>query len=205
MLRGGAERTSTTAEAASERERAVDACIGDVKAIIGEQGVTRGALERVKGRLLELAERRDLFSFEALPLLHQGSTMHLLSEDEDHGFALYAVAAHSASKTPPHDHTTWAVVVGVEGTEVNRHWRRVDAGAEAGAARLEEAGVTVVEPGTGVALMPDDIHSIERASDAPMLHFHLYGRSIEHLPERKQFDRAAGTYKVYPANPNIQR
>ena len=131
--------------------------------------------------------------------------MHLLSEDADHGFALYAVAARSESKTPPHDHTTWAVVVGIEGSEINRHWRRVDGGSIDGAARLEESGVTVVEPGTGVALMPDDIHSIERASAAPMLHFHLYGRSIEHLPERKQFDRAAGTYKVYPANPNIQR
>ena len=196
--------TQTTVEAAAERERAVAACIEDVKAIVTAQGVTRGALEQVKGRLLELAQRRDLFSFAQLPLLHEGSTMHLLSEDEDHGFALYAVAAHSASKTPPHDHTTWAVVVGVEGAEVNRHYRRVDDGTVAGAGRLEETGATVVEPGAGVALMPDDIHSIERTSDAPMLHFHLYGRSIEHLPERKQFDRAAGTYRVYPANPNIR-
>ncbi len=167
--------------------------------------MTRGALERVKGRLLELAQRRDLFSFAQLPLRHQGSTMHLLSEDADHGFALYAVAAHSESKTPPHDHTTWAVVVGIEGVEINRHWRRLDDGAAPGAARLEEAGTTVVEPGSGVALMPEDIHSIERASAAPMLHFHLYGRSIEHLPERRQFDRAAGTCRVYPASPNIQR
>ena len=42
-------------------------------------------------------------------------------------------------------------------------------------------------------------------SDAPMLHFHLYGRSIEHLPVRKRFDMAAGTYEVYPASPNIHR
>jgi predicted metal-dependent enzyme (double-stranded beta helix superfamily) len=196
--------TGTTVDATAERERAVAACIKDVKAIIAEQGVTRGALEQVKGQLLVLAERRDLFSFAQLPLLHQGSTMHLLSEEDDHSFALYAVAAHSASKTPPHDHTTWAVVVGVEGVEINRHWRRVDDGRVAGEGRLEETGVTVVEPGKGVALMPDDIHSIERSSTAPMLHFHLYGRSIEHLPERKQFDRAAGTYQVYPANPNIR-
>jgi predicted metal-dependent enzyme (double-stranded beta helix superfamily) len=194
-----------TAATGSDREQAVAACIADVRDIIGAEGVTRGALDQVKGRLLELAERRDLFSFEALPLLHESSTMHLLSEDADHGFALYAVAAQSESRTPPHDHTTWAVVVGVEGVEVNRHWRRVDAGSVDGEAQLEEAGATVVEPGTGVALMPDDIHSIERASAAPMLHFHLYGRSVEHLPERKQFDRAAGTYQVYPANPNIQR
>ena len=138
-----------------------------------------------------------------MPLLHQGSTLHLLSEDPDHGFALYAVAARSASKTPPHDHTTWAVVVGIEGEELNRHYRRLDDGAVPGHARLEETGETLVKEGTGVALMPDDIHSIERSSDAPMLHFHLYGRSLEHLPARKQFDMAAGTYAVYPASPNI--
>ena len=195
----------TTAEVAAQRERAVAACIAEVKAIIGTDGVTRGALERVKGRLLELAKRRDLFSFEQLPPRHRGSTLHLLSEDDDHGFALYAVAAQSASKTPPHDHTTWAVVVGVEGRELNRHYRRIDDGAQPGTARLEETGSTMVEPGTGVALMPDDIHSIERAGDAPMLHFHLYGRSLEHLPERKQFDLERGSYEVYPANPNIHR
>jgi predicted metal-dependent enzyme (double-stranded beta helix superfamily) len=196
---------TTTAEVAAERARAVAACINDVKAIIGKEGVTRGALQHVKDRLLELAKRRDLFSFEQLPPRHQGSTLHLLSEDDDHGFALYAVAARSASKTPPHDHTTWAVVVGVEGRELNRHYRRIDDRAQPGAAQLEETGATMVEPGTGVALMPDDIHSIERGGDAPMLHFHLYGRSIERLPERKKFDLERGSYEVYPANPNIHR
>jgi predicted metal-dependent enzyme (double-stranded beta helix superfamily) len=195
--------TSTTAEVSSERQRAVADCIADVKAIIRAQGVERGALERVKGRLLELAARRDLFSFDEFPLRHDGSTLYRLSEDPDHGFALYAVAARSESRMPPHDHTTWAVVVGVEGGELNRHYRRLDDGAMPGQGRLEATGATLVKEGTGVALMPDDIHSIERSSDAPMLHFHLYGRSLEHLPARKQFDMAAGTYKVYPASPHI--
>ncbi len=196
---------TAAAEASIERQRVVAACIADVKAIIRAQGVERQALERVKRRLLELGARRDLFSFAAFPLRHEGSTLHLLSEDADHGFALYAVAAQSASKTPPHDHTTWAVVVGVEGEELNRHYRRLDDGAASGQARLEETGATLVKAGTGVALMPDDIHSIERAGQAPMLHFHLYGRSLEHLPARKQFDPAAGSYQVYPASPNIVR
>lgn len=196
---------TTASETAIERERAVAACVADVRAIIGEQAVDRPTLERVETRLLELAQRRDLFSFEALPLLHRGSTMHVLHEDDDHGLTLYAVAARGASVTPPHDHTTWAVVVGIEGEEVNHHWRRLDDGAIAGRAELEETGATVVGPGTGVAMMADDIHSIERTGDWPMLHFHLYGRSIEHLPARKQFDLATGTYEVYPANPNIHR
>ena len=195
--------TGTTVETSTERRRAVADCIADVKAIVREQGVERGALEQVKGRLLELAARRDLFSFAAFPLLHERSTLHLLSEDADRSFALYAVAARSESRTPPHDHTTWAVVVGVEGAELNKHYRRLDDGAVPGEARLEETGETLVEEGTGVALMPDDIHSIERSSDAPMLHFHLYGRSLEHLPARRQFDMTTGTYAVYPASPNI--
>ena len=186
------------------RQRAIAACLGDVRRIVEGTGVTRTALERVKARLLALADRRDLFSCEQFPLLHERSTMHLLAEDPD-GLALYAVAARGESATSPHDHTTWAVVVGVEGEETNKLWRRRDDGATPGEAELEEVGRTLVAPGTGVALMPDDIHSIHRASDAPLLHLHLYGRSIESLPERKQFDPERGTYEVYPANPNIHR
>jgi predicted metal-dependent enzyme (double-stranded beta helix superfamily) len=196
--------TATEVDLASERRRAVAACLDEARTIIGEEGVGRAALERVKGRLIALANRHDLFSFEQFPLLHERSTMHVLAEDPD-GLTLYAVAAQGQSATPPHDHTTWAVVVGIEGEESNRLWRRVDDGATPGRARLEQIDETMVAPGTGVALMPDDIHSIHRASDAPLLHLHLYGRSIERLPERRRFDLERGTYEVYPANPNIQR
>jgi hypothetical protein len=97
------------------------------------------------------------------------------------------------------------VVVGVEGEERNRLYRRVDDGGAPGEARLESAGETLVRPGAGVALMPEDVHSIRRESSAPMLHFHLYGRSIEHLPERRKFDLERGTSEVYPANPRIKK
>jgi predicted metal-dependent enzyme (double-stranded beta helix superfamily) len=197
--------TAVRTDLVAERESAIAACLDDVRAILADAGVSRAALERIKTRLLALAARRDLFSFAQFPLLHERSTMHVLAEDETDGLTLYAVAARGASATPPHDHTTWAVVVGVEGEEVNRLWRRLDDGARPGKAELEQAEETLVAPGTGVALMPDDIHSIHRASDAPLLHFHLYGRNIERLPERKQFDPARGTYEVYPASPNIQR
>ena len=197
--------TSARPDLAAERQRAVASCLEDIRAILGDAGVNRAALEQVKGRLLALAARRDLFSFAQFPLRHERSTMHVLAEDDGEGLALYAVTARGESATPPHDHTTWAVVVGIEGDEMNKLWRRVDDGARPGKAELEPIEETLVAPGTGVALMPEDIHSIHRASDAPLLHFHLYGRSIERLPERKQFDPERGTYEVYPASPNIQR
>lgn len=197
--------TSARSDRGAERASAVAACLDDIRAILGEADVNRAALERVKDRLLALAARRDLFSFAQFPLLHERSTMHVLAEDDDDGLALYAVAAQGKSATPPHDHTTWAVVVGVEGEELNKLWRRVDDAATPGKAELEEIDEMLVAPGTGVTLMPDDIHSIHRASDAPLLHFHLYGRSIERLPERRQFDLERGTYEIYPASPNIHR
>ena len=196
--------TSSRSDHAAERSRAVAVCLDHVRAILAKGGVDRAALARVKDRLLALAARRDLFALEHFPLLHERSTLHVLAEDDD-GMALYAVAARGESATPPHDHTTWAVVVGVEGEELNKLWRRVDDGATPGKAELVALDETLVAPGTGVALMPEDIHSIHRSSDAPLLHFHLYGRSIEHLPERKQFDLERGTYEVYPASPNIHR
>jgi predicted metal-dependent enzyme (double-stranded beta helix superfamily) len=197
--------TSTHSDPAAEREAAVAACLDDIRAILGDGDVNRAALERAKGRLLALAARRDLFSFAQFPLRHERSTMHVLAEDDTDGLALYAVAAQGESATPPHDHTTWAVVVGVEGEELNKLWRRIDDGATPGKAELQQIDETLVAPGTGVALMPEDIHSIHRSSDAPLLHFHLYGRSIERLPERKQFDLERGTCEVYPASPNIHR
>jgi predicted metal-dependent enzyme (double-stranded beta helix superfamily) len=197
--------TSAGSDLVAERQDAVASCLDDIRAILDDEAVTRAALERVKGRLLALAARRDLFSFAHFPLRHERSTMHVLAEDSGDGLALYAVAARGESATPPHDHTTWAVVVGIEGEELNKLWRRVDDGSRPGKAELESMEETLVAPGTGVALMPEDIHSIHRASDAPLLHFHLYGRSIERLPERKQFDLECGTYEFYPASPNIQR
>jgi hypothetical protein len=93
--------TSERSELAAERQRAVAVCLDDVRAILGDAGVNRAALERVKGRLLALAARRDLFSFAQFPLRHERSTMHVLAEDEDDGLALYAVAAQGESATPP--------------------------------------------------------------------------------------------------------
>ena len=34
--------------------------------------------------------------------------------------------------------------------------------------------------------------------------FPVYGRALDHLPNRVTFNMAEGTYKVFPASPNIQ-
>ncbi len=188
---------------------AVRACLDDIKDLVARDGVNRETLERVKMRLVALSRRRDLFSYDRFPVIDDNdgkpSSIYLLDEDEDHSNALFAVAEHQGNMSPPHDHTTWAVLVGIEGEELNKFYVRLDDGSEDGRAEIREDSQEVVKAGTGVALMPDDIHSIHCVTETPTLIFHLYGRSIAHLPERRLFNMRNGTSRVYPAQPFIHR
>jgi hypothetical protein len=65
-------------------------------------------------------------------------------------------------------------------------------------------GEQMVREGAPIALMPDDIHSIHVESDEPTLHLHLYGRRLEDLKARLQFDMEKRTASYFPPNPNIR-
>ncbi len=186
---------------------AVQACIDNAKAILARDGVNRDSLAAVKAHLLLLAAHDDLFAAWNFQILedHAGahSTIYRLAEDDDHSFAMFAVAQRKGNMAPPHDHTTWAMIAGVEGVEVNRFYERLDDGSVSGRAQIRETREEAIEKGTGVALMPDDIHSIHCLCDEPTLALHFYGRSIAHLPERKKFNMANGTYSHFHGQPNI--
>lgn len=191
----------------AEDRRAIRDCLDDIKAHVAARGAGRAGLEGVKTRLLRLAARRDLFRYERFPVpgreRGRRSAVYLLDEEADRSFALFAVSEVEGNMSPPHDHTTWAVLAGVEGEEVNRFYDRLDDGREGGRAEIRERGQATVKAGAAVALLPDDIHSIHCPRPAPTLSFHLYGRSIAHLPERMMFDMRDGTCRVFPANPSI--
>jgi predicted metal-dependent enzyme (double-stranded beta helix superfamily) len=203
-----AATTDTASRLTDAHREAIAACIGDVRAIIAADGVTRAALAKVKARLLGLAEHRDLFNSETFPIhpddAGKGSTIWLLAEDDDHSFALFGVAEGHGHMSPPHNHTTWAVIAGIEGEELNRFYDRLDDGSAPGRAEIREARQEVVTEGTGVALMPDDVHSIHCVSEGPTFNFHLYGRSIQHIPERRMFNMKDGTTAPFPAQPYIR-
>ena len=99
--------------------------------------------------------------------------------------------------TDPHNHTTWAIVAAVEGEEINRFYERTDDGTEPGKATLKQTREVVVQPGIGVAMMPDDIHSIAVVGEKPTLHLHMYGKSLDVVTDRLGFDLEAGTVDRY--------
>ena len=171
-----------------------------VKQIERSQGVTRPALDAIKAVLLELASHEQLFpaaEFPPPPAGEKGAKRYLLQEEPDGRFAIYMLALNPGNSTKPHDHTTWAVVTAVEGQELNKVYARVDDGSQAGHAKLEQVREVMVEPGTGIALMPEDIHSIHTNGNAPTRHLHCYGLALEKLDERQGFDLEQGTVQPY--------
>lgn len=192
---------SAEAEREARRASAVAEAIEDIRRIEAEAGVNRDALEQIKQRLLTLAADRELFPAEDFPMPAEGNDRaYLLQEDPDGRFALYMSVGRTGIETPPHNHTTWAVIAGVQGQEHNLFFERVDDGAEPGRGQVRLRGEETVIPGTGVAMMPDDIHAIRRDGAPPTLHLHLYGLALDRLHERIAFDTKAGTYRHFPAN-----
>ena len=189
-----------------QRQAAISASVGRIREIENSRGVTRDALETIKRELLDLADHIELFPIGDFPPSngdHGFDALYRLSEDADHRFALYASTGSPGKSVPPHNHTTWAVIVGLHGDEHNVFYERSDDGATPGEGTLREIGGVTLNHGAGTAMMPDDIHSIHITGNQRTVHLHMYGLALEQLHERVKYNRKAGTYKVFPASRNI--
>ncbi|HET9736033.1 MAG TPA: cysteine dioxygenase [Burkholderiales bacterium] len=185
---------------AAERRKEIAAAVADIRAIEKREGVTRASLQNIKARLIKLAARTDLFDAKDFPPPAPGqklrSCLYRISEDPDHRFALYANASLGGYGTPAHNHTTWAVIVGVTGEELNKFY---DRDPKSG---VREKGRDVVKQGTGVAFMPEDLHSIH--IEAPLLNFHMYGLALEQLHRREFYKEKEARWEVFPAHSDIR-
>jgi len=192
----------TSKERATARDEAVKTAMMKVRAIEVAQGVTRQAVTDMRDVLIDLAKRRDLFPLADFPppdpSMARKNALYRLSEDADHRFALYVQLSMGGTNSPAHDHTTWAVIVGMEGKELNRLYDPSDDGAVA------EKGQFVVEAGTGLALMPDDLHSIHIDGAEPVLNFHMYGLGLEQLEHRRYYKPETHEWKHFPASDGIR-
>jgi len=182
-----------------ERKQEIQKAVAEIREIEKRDGVTRESLEKIKQRLIRLAARQDLFPASDFPPPAPGgklkSCLYRVAEDADHRFALYVNASLGGHSTPAHNHTTWAVIVGVTGEELNRFYDRT---AEAPRAK----GEYVVKQGTGVCFMPEDLHSIH--IQAPLVNFHMYGLALDHLHKREYYQAAEKMWKVFPAHGDIR-
>lgn len=184
-----------------ERRRAVEAAVADIRAIERDHGVTADGLARMKRRLLDLAAQAALFPDADFPPPEGDAgfpaNVYRIAEDDDHRFALYVQSARGALDTPAHNHTTWAVIAGIRGDELNRFWERTADGA------VRQNGERVVRQGSAVGFLPDELHSIHVAEGDTVVNFHMYGLALDHLHAREYFRADDRSWRNFPAQQGI--
>ena len=127
-----------------------------------------------------------------------GFSAFLLHEEEDHNLAVLAASWTPGMGVGPHDHGTWAIVVGVQGSERNIRYKRLDDRSNPDYAKLEVKEESVAGPGDVVCIRNGGIHSVRNDSDKVTLSLHTYGHHVNYTT-RYQYDlesHSAAEFKV---------
>ena len=181
---------------ASERAQAVAAAMDDIAKIDAHGrehgGLDRAGVERIKERLLRLAEHGELFDDGDFPPPDTpgSSVSYRIAQNDDDELALYVQCVADGTSAPPHEHKTWAVIVGMRGQELNRLY-----GPCAGSGEPQVQHEVVVERGTGVAMLGDDVHAIHIEGTAT--NFHCYGLALERLTGRRFWHARSREWRAY--------
>jgi len=130
------------------------------------------------------------------PDTETGFSAFLLHEENDHSLAVLAVSWIPGMGIGPHDHGTWAVVVGVEGLERNIRYKRLDDRKNPDYAELEIKDESIAGPGDLVCVKKGGIHAVRNDSDKITISLHTYGTHINYTI-RSQFDVEARTAKEF--------
>lgn len=117
----------------------------------------------------------------------QGFGVHVLHEEPDHTLAIFAVSWLPNRGTTPHDHGTWAVVVGIDGPERNEFWKRSDDRSRPGFADLKKVGRKVFGADDVLAMPAGTIHSVWNETDRVTVSLHIYGKHVNYTG-RSQYD-----------------
>jgi predicted metal-dependent enzyme (double-stranded beta helix superfamily) len=184
----------------NQRRHTVQQTLSRMRLIAASGAVERPQLADILSQLLPLAAQTDWWQEEDFPA-PSGDERHaryLISQDADQTLALYLNVMRPGRRIAPHNHTTWATIAAVNGVEFNHLYQRLDDGSRSGVARLAAISTVAVQPGSGLALLPEDIHAVEIRGEQPIRHLHLYGRALEALTERICFDLDTDSYALMP-------
>jgi 3-mercaptopropionate dioxygenase len=169
--------------------------IGDVKRMLSEDGPSQAGLSRIATRMRAFVQHPDVLAAheELKGNVHTGRQSAPLYTDET-GLTLVRARFGPEAMTPIHNHGSWGVVGVYRGRDRYQVWRRLDAGNQPGAARVELVEERTMGPGDVAVLPPppQDVHAQQGADGEAAYEFVLFGKNAMVLP-RLYFDPAQGT------------
>ena len=182
---------------------AIQAFLAEARRIVAQTADDAKKLEALTPLMQRLAATPEVLTAEQMVSTSaERATRHTLHEAADHTLALWAVVWPTGYSTLPHNHHTWAIVVGLRGAETNTFWERDTAGCPPGQARMRQTGVVRMGPGDLVKMRGMDIHSVANPDAEPSVSIHFYGQNPDTLP-REQFDPATG--EIRPVKGRVGR
>ncbi|MFO0685498.1 MAG: hypothetical protein U0234_25790 [Sandaracinus sp.] len=138
----------------------------------------REALEAAAEALARLDLRALLTEPSLVRARGSEERLYALGRRAPEGPALYLVSDAPGVASPPHEHRTWAIVVGLEGIERNHRFVRTSASSR----EVRADGRRDIGPGEWMSLGVEDVHATEVVSDSATMHLHVYGRALDTLP-----------------------
>ncbi len=166
-----------------------------VRTVLAEQGVTDAGLAAAGRLLAEVAAEPWVRGMELAPKHGGASESRVLRSDGPDDLTLTLARFKAERATGVHDHGSWGVAVVVDGHDRYQRWERLDAGDDAGRARLRLAEEVIAGPGhvTWWFDRPHDIHN-QQGVGGPVRELVLFGRDTSCIP-RRYFDPEAGTVR----------
>jgi predicted metal-dependent enzyme (double-stranded beta helix superfamily) len=174
--------------------------VEDLRRLSSQERDERSFLTAAEPRVRQFAVSRvwlERHHYDVDPA--QGFGIHMLHEEPDHRLTVFVANWLPGRGTPPHDHGTWAIVVGVDGPETNVFWARADDGSRPGYAELQQVGQRTFNPGEAVTMPSGTIHSVRNDSEQITLSLHVYGKH-PNFTDRSQFDVAQHTRTPFIVN-----
>jgi predicted metal-dependent enzyme (double-stranded beta helix superfamily) len=171
--------------------------VDDLRAITAQETDPEKITERVEPLARRFAKEPGWFRPEFRECdPEQGFSLHILHEEPNHDLAVFLISWLPNRGTTPHNHKTWAVVVGMEGQEQEDNYERLDDGSKPGYADLKRNGAQVMTAGDVTRCYPEHIHSVWNVGNDISMSLHTYGRHINYTG-RSEFDPEGKREKPY--------
>jgi len=171
--------------------------VQDLRTITAEESDPVRITDRVAPLARKFAQAPGWFRPEYRECdVEQGFGVHMLHEEPNHDLAVFLISWLPNRGTTPHNHKTWAVVVGMEGQEQEVNYDRLDDGSKPDYADLQRGGEQVMIAGDVARCYPEHIHSVWNVGKEISMSLHTYGRHINYTG-RSEFDLEQKREKPY--------